>query len=68
MDLTHHFHVPSGVEETWAHFQDVAGLAGCFPGAQVTSVEGDTFAGACKVKLGPIALLYNGTGAVHRAG
>jgi uncharacterized protein len=28
----------------------------------VTSVEGDTFQGSCKVKLGPIALVYNGSG------
>jgi len=62
MELTHQFHVPSDLDETWAHFQDVAGLAGCFPGAQVTSVDGDDFTGTCKVKLGPIALVYNGTG------
>ena len=37
-------------------------MAECFPGAQVTSAEGDTFAGSVKVKLGPIALVYNGTG------
>ena len=37
-------------------------MAACFPGATVTSVEGDTFQGSCKVKLGPIALVYNGTG------
>ncbi|MEO9323018.1 SRPBCC family protein [Nocardioides sp. C4-1] len=62
MDLTHRFSVPTPVEETWAHFQDIAGLAECFPGAQVTSADGDTFAGSVKVKLGPIALVYNGTG------
>jgi carbon monoxide dehydrogenase subunit G len=62
MDLTHRFHVPTGVEATWTHFQDVAGLAGCFPGAQVASVDGDEFTGSCKVKLGPIALIYSGTG------
>ena len=28
----------------------------------MTSAEGDTFAGTCKVKLGPIALVYNGSG------
>jgi carbon monoxide dehydrogenase subunit G len=28
----------------------------------VTSVDGDTFQGTVKVKLGPIALVYNGTG------
>ena len=62
MDLKHHFHVPASVEDTWAHFQDVSGLAACFPGAQVTSVDGDEFTGSCKVKLGPIALVYNGSG------
>ncbi|MFI7588811.1 SRPBCC family protein [Spongisporangium articulatum] len=62
MQLTHRFHVPSDLDETWAHFQDVAGLAGCFPGAQVLSVDGDDFTGSCKVKLGPIALVYTGTG------
>ncbi|SHN46685.1 SRPBCC family protein [Cryptosporangium aurantiacum] len=62
MDLTHRFHVPSDVDATWAHFQDVSGLAGCFPGASVTSVDGDEFTGSCKVKLGPIALVYNGSG------
>lgn len=62
MELTHRFSVPTSVEETWAHFQDIASVAECFPGAAVTSTEGDTFHGSCKVKLGPIALVYNGSG------
>jgi carbon monoxide dehydrogenase subunit G len=62
VDLTHRFTVPVGVEETWAHFNDIASVAECFPGAQVTSAEADSFAGSVKVKLGPIALVYNGTG------
>lgn len=62
MELSHEFTVPTGVEETWAHFEDIAAVAECFPGAQVTSADGDTFAGSVKVKLGPIALVYNGTG------
>jgi carbon monoxide dehydrogenase subunit G len=62
MDLTHRFTVPTPVEETWAHFQDISSVAECFPGAQVTSAEGDSFSGTVKVKLGPIALVYNGTG------
>lgn len=62
MELSHRFTVPTPVEETWAHFQDIASVAECFPGATVTSVEGDTFQGSCKVKLGPIALVYNGSG------
>jgi len=62
VELTHRFTVPAPVEETWATFNDIEGVAGCFPGATVTSVEGDTFEGSCKVKLGPIALVYNGSG------
>ena len=62
MDLTHRFTVPTSVDETWAHFQDIASVAECFPGATVTSAEGDSFAGSVKVKLGPIALVYNGSG------
>ncbi len=62
MELTHEFTVPVPVQEAWDHFQDIASVAECFPGAQVTSTEGATFAGSVKVKLGPIALVYNGTG------
>ncbi len=62
MELTHSFTVPVGVPETWAAFEDIASVAECFPGAAVTSVEGDTFEGTCKVKLGPIALQYGGAG------
>ena len=67
MDLTHSFTVPTTVDETWAHFQDIGALAECFPGATVTAVGEDadgspTFEGTCKVKLGPIALVYAGAG------
>ena len=62
MDLRHTFSVPASIDETWAAFQDIESVAECFPGAQVTSVEGDTFEGTCKVKLGPIALVYKGSG------
>ena len=68
MDLTHSFTVPLGIEATWEHFQDIGALAECFPGAQVSAVGEDaagnpTFEGTCKVKLGPIALVYAGAGA-----
>jgi carbon monoxide dehydrogenase subunit G len=62
VELNHQFSVPTGVEETWAHFEDIASVAECFPGAAVTSVEDSTFHGTVKVKLGPIALVYNGSG------
>jgi carbon monoxide dehydrogenase subunit G len=62
MELTHEFTVPVPVQEAWDHFQDIASVAECFPGAQVTSVEDTTFQGSVKVKLGPITLDYNGSG------
>ena len=62
MELSHQFTVPIGVEETWAHFNDIASVAECFPGAQVSEADESSFAGSVKVKLGPIALLYNGSG------
>ena len=62
MELHHRFTVPAGVEETWATFNDIEGVAGCFPGATVTEADAESFTGTVKVKLGPIALVYTGTG------
>jgi uncharacterized protein len=62
MDLTHRFSVPAGMNEAWNAFNDPEVLAPCFPGATITSVEGDDFAGSVKIKLGPIALFYSGSG------
>jgi carbon monoxide dehydrogenase subunit G len=62
MDLRHEFTVPASIDQTWSAFNDIESVAVCFPGAKVTAVEGDTFTGTVKVKLGPIALTYNGTG------
>lgn len=62
MDLAHRFTVHTAVEETWSHFNDIASVAECFPGATVSAAEGEGFAGSVKVKLGPIALVYNGSG------
>ena len=62
MELTHRFTVPASIDVTWAAFNDLDGIAPCFPGATLNSVEGDDFTGSVKVKLGPISMLYNGTG------
>lgn len=74
MELTHDFTVPAGVDDAWATFMDLERVGSCFPGATVTSVDESGFAGTVKVKLGPIALQYAGTGqflerddAAHRA-
>lgn len=62
MELKHHFTVPSSLADTWHSFNQLEEIAPCFPGATLTSVEGDTFTGTVKIKLGPIAMLYTGTG------
>ena len=62
MELEHRFTVPTPVGETWDAFNDLERIAPCFPGASLSKVEGDEFAGSVKVRLGPISLLYNGTG------
>ncbi len=62
MDLTHRFSVPASVEEAWRAFNNLEALAPCFPGATITNIDGDDFSGSVKIKLGPIALVYNGSG------
>jgi len=62
MELTHRFTVPASIDVTWTAFNELEGIAPCFPGATLDSVDGDEFTGSVKVKLGPIAMLYNGTG------
>ena len=62
MDVTHRFSVPAPVRKVWNTFNDVERLAPCFPGATITRVDGDEFAGKLKIKLGPAALVYNGSG------
>ncbi len=62
MQLQHRFTVPAPIETAWEALNDVEGVGACFPGATVTSVEGDEFTGTCKVKLGPISMQYSGSG------
>jgi carbon monoxide dehydrogenase subunit G len=62
MDLTHRFSVPASVEETWTAFNHLDRLAPCFPGAAISRTDGDHFEGSVKIKIGPMALVYNGSG------
>jgi len=60
--LEHRFVVAAPPEAIWAAFDDLEGVAPCLPGATLTSVDGDEFSGTVKVKLGPISMVYSGTG------
>lgn len=74
MQLEHSFTVPADIDTAWRTLLDVERIALCMPGASLTSVEGDTFTGEVKVKLGPISMTYGGKAsftekdaAAHRA-
>ncbi|MTD52778.1 SRPBCC family protein [Amycolatopsis pithecellobii] len=62
MRLDHEFSVPVPPAEVWKAVTDPESVAPCMPGATLTKVEGDSFTGTVKVKLGPISLLYKGSG------
>lgn len=61
MELINEFRVGVPVEEAWVVLTDVERIAPCMPGAQLTEVDGDTYTGNVKVKVGPITALYKGT-------
>ncbi|QDQ97582.1 SRPBCC family protein [Tomitella fengzijianii] len=62
MELEHSFTVPASVDDVWQALLDPERVAPCMPGAALTGVEGQTFKGKVKVKLGPVAMQYKGTG------
>jgi len=62
MQLDHTLSVPAPVEEVWTALLNPEKVAPCMPGAKLTGTEGDTFTGTVKVKLGPVALTFKGTG------
>ncbi|MEB3369303.1 SRPBCC family protein [Saccharopolyspora mangrovi] len=62
MEMQHTFSVPVPIDAAWKAMIDPERVAPCMPGATLTKAEGNEFAGSVKVKLGPVTLLYKGTG------
>lgn len=60
MQIENTFTVPVPVDEAWIVLLDVERVAPCMPGATLDSVEGDTFSGRVKAKVGPVSLTYKG--------
>ena len=60
MDLNHEFTVPVPVGDAWRILTDVERIAPCLPGAELQEVEGDTYRGIVKVKVGPIQAQFKG--------
>jgi carbon monoxide dehydrogenase subunit G len=61
VELEHSFTVPAGIDTAWNTLLDVERIAMCMPGATLISVEGDTFKGEVKIKLGPVTMVFGGT-------
>jgi uncharacterized protein len=63
VQLEHQLSIPAPIDVVWPALLDPERVAPCVPGATLTGVDGDSFTGTVKVKVGPITLLYKGTGA-----
>ncbi|MCD2191491.1 SRPBCC family protein [Actinomycetospora soli] len=62
MQLENEFTVPVDIDTVFRALNDPEKVTPCFPGATLTSAEGDDFTGNVKVKLGPISMTYKGKG------
>ena len=61
MNLTHRLRLPVPPDQAWAAFCDPRRLVQAVPGASVEAHDGDRFTGTLKVKLGPLALAFDGS-------
>jgi carbon monoxide dehydrogenase subunit G len=60
MELKHEFTVHVPIADAWVILTDLARIAPCLPGAELTDVEGDIYRGHVKVKVGPIQAQFKG--------
>jgi carbon monoxide dehydrogenase subunit G len=58
--LLNEFTVNRSIAHAWTVLTDVERIAPCMPGAQLQEIEGDTYRGVVKVKLGPISTAFKG--------
>ncbi|HUI95890.1 MAG TPA: SRPBCC family protein [Xanthobacteraceae bacterium] len=62
MEFDNAFEVPLPPGEAWPVLMDIARIAPCMPGAQLTEVvDAQTYKGNIAVRLGPVALTFAGT-------
>jgi carbon monoxide dehydrogenase subunit G len=61
MEFDNSFEVPLPPAEAWPVLMDIRGIAPCMPGAELIDVVDDkTYKGKISVRLGPVALSFNG--------
>jgi len=65
--LQQHFSVKHPIEQVFAMFDDIAAVAACLPGASLTAPPNPRrVEGAIRVKIGPIAAIFQGAARVER--
>ena len=61
MDIRNNFEVPLALAEAWNVLMNIPAIVPCMPGAELVEMVDDrTFKGKVSVKLGPVALTFNG--------
>ncbi len=61
MRLENSFRVALPIESAWTMLLDIPSVAPCMPGAELLGIEdAQTFRGQVKVKLGPVAVAFQG--------
>jgi hypothetical protein len=61
MEFDNSFEVPLPPAQAWPVLMDIARIAPCMPGAQLTEVvDARTYKGSIAVRLGPVALTFAG--------
>jgi carbon monoxide dehydrogenase subunit G len=58
--IVNEFTVNRPIEEAWPIICDVERIAPCLPGAQLDEIEGETYRGRVKVKLGAVNAQFKG--------
>lgn len=62
MEIRNNFEVPLAPAEAWKVLMNIPAIVPCMPGAELVEMVDDrTFKGKVSVKLGPVALTFNGT-------
>ncbi len=61
VNLDKTFPIAAPVGSGWKFLQDIPGVAGCMPGAQITeTIDESHYKGAVKAKIGPATMAFNG--------
>jgi len=58
--LINEFTVNRPIDEAWEIITDVERIAPCLPGAELQEIEGETYRGVVKIKLGAISSQFKG--------